>query len=145
MKKVFKFSVLAVMISIAAMSLNSCKKSSLLDVGDAKLSPPSWIQGSWGGGTTEVFKFTSNDVFLYGTSLKSSWNGGTVGTGLRLKETKNSGTAYEITVTAKSMGIEMVSACYSFRKGDGTYLEFAQDESGKTLTDDDFGRLEKLN
>ena len=94
-----------------------------------KLSPPSWIRGSWGVdmgegyGMFEVLKFTSDDMLILGQSYKTFY-GTTTGPGVNftMKETKNTSSLYEITITAKA-GSEKESVLYSFKKGDGTYIE----------------------
>ena len=111
----------------------------------AKLAPPAWIQGKWGAEGIEVFKFTSDDVFTMGVSLKTIWNYNVGVSSVSLKETKNTSSLYEITITAKAMGQESVSGYYSFKKGDGTYIEAASNETGTPLTNDDYGRLDKIN
>ena len=144
MKKGIKISMVAA-VMVALMGISGCKKDSTVGTGSSKLSPPSWIHGSWGEGSIEIYKFTPNDVFFGGVSLKTIWGIGVGGTGTTLKETKNTGSLYEITVTAKVMGKEMASACYSFRKGDGTYIEAAADESGATIRDSDYSIVHKMN
>ena len=128
------------------MSFNSCKNDDILGGGKSvKLSPPSWIHGSWGveGLDTEIFKFTSNDVIYLGASLKEIYNFTTVGGSLSLKETKNTSSVYELTYKA-SAGGEKASAIFSFKKGDGSYIDVAINEAGETVSDSDYSQFIKL-
>ena len=152
MKKVIKFSIVLAMI-IATTSLVGCQDDNGGGGGGstAKLSPPEWIQGAWGYEEVElairieVFKFTSNDVLVMGVSLKDIWNVNVPGAvKYSLKETKNTSSLYEITISA-SAGGESASGYYSFRKGDGTYIDAASNETGTPLTDADYEKLDKLN
>jgi len=130
----------------AMMSFSGCKKDGGGGGGanSVKFSPPAWIQGSWGYDKYEVFKFTKDDVFSGGMSLKTIWNFSAPGWSISFKETKNTDSLYELTVTAKGGG-ETESAIYSFKKGDGTYIEAAANETGTTLSADDYERLDKVN
>ena len=150
MKKVIKFSIVLAMI-IAITSLVSCKDDNGGGGSTAKLSPPAWIQGAWGYEDVELaikieaFRFTSNDVLLLGVSLKDIWNvNGPGAVKYSLKETKNTSSLYEITISA-SAGGEKASGKLSFKKGDGTYIEAASNETGEPFTDDDYEKLDKLN
>ena len=133
-----------------AMICTGCGKDGVLSGGKSgTLSPPSWIQGSWGyneGGVKVVlFKFTSDDILSAGiVSLKTIWNVSVAGSSVSLKESKKNDSLYEITVTGKSGG-EKASAIYSFKKGDGTYIEVAANESGDTLSASDYDRIYKIN
>ena len=145
-----KFSRLMAIIMVAIVCCSACKKDNKDNggnggtVGTNKLAPPAWIQGSWGaleGGVgPEVYKFTSDDILQMGVSLKTyavSGQGGTV----TVNETKKTDNQYDITIKAKASGKETVSGFFSFKKGDGTYIEFGADETGSTIVD--YGRLYK--
>ena len=141
-----KFSRLMAIIMVAILCCSGCKKDkdSGGGGGSGKLSPPAWIQGSWGtapaGVGLEVFKFTPNDVLQMGVSLKTyavSTPSGTV----TISESKKTDNLYEITLKAKASGKETVSGFYSFKKGDGTFIEFGSDETGATEVE--YGRLYK--
>jgi len=77
-------------------------------------------------------------------SLKTIWNVSVAGSSVSLKESKKNDSLYEITVTGKSGG-EKASAIYSFKKGDGTYIDVAANESGDTLSASDYDRIYKIN
>ena len=144
MKKAFILGVFTAMM-IAMVSFSSCSKNDGDGGGggSSKVSPPSWIRGSWGVEGYEVFKFTSDDVFLLGESLKAMTIVSASGS-ITLKETKNTSSAYEIILTAKSSG-EKAAAIFSFKKGDGTYIDAASNEEGGTVSADDYERLDKIN
>jgi len=140
MKILFRFSVLLAIVSVALMS--SCKKddpNSSDDSGLAaagKLSPPSWIQGKWAepSDADTYFMFSSSDIVLSGLSF-SIFNGSTQsGVTAIVKETKKTSTLYEVTITASGTGQEPVDGFFSFKKGDGTYIEVGSADTGTTVT-----------
>ena len=146
MKRVIRCSMLAA-VMIAMVSISGCKKDDGGGDGGktAKLSPPVWIQGKWGVEEHEIFRFTSDDVFYVNVSLKTIWNANVTGmASVSLKETKNTDSLYELTVSA-SAGGEKASGYYSFRKGDGTYIDAASNETGTPLTESDYGRFDRIN
>jgi hypothetical protein len=145
MKKTGRLSVLLAVMCIAVVSFSSCSKKDGVISGKVKLSPPSWLQGSWGaeGLGMEIFKVTSNDVIYMGVSLKEVYNFKTVGGSLSLKETKNTSSIYELTYKA-SAGGERASAIFSFKKGDGTYIDIAINEAGETFSESDYSEFVKL-
>jgi len=140
---------IAVPILAVCMLFASCgkKDKDKDDGGLAKsgtFAPPAWVQGSWGateGGVgPEVYKFTSDDVLMSGVSLKSLPISTPYAT-VTISETKKTADLYEITMKVKATGHETVSGFWSFKKGDGTYIEFGADESGATNVE--YGRLYK--
>ena len=146
MKKTVRLSVLLAVMCIAVVSFSSCKKDDVPGGGKStKLSPPSWLHGSWGveGLGMEIFKVTSNDVIYMGVSLKDMYNITTVAGSVSLKETKNTSSIYELTYKA-SAGGERASAIFSFKKGDGTYIDIAINEAGETFNESDYAEFVKL-
>ena len=144
MKTFFKFGVCMVIMAITFMGCDELFDLTTTDSKDVKLSPPSWIQGSWAseGSTTEILKVTSNDVIYAGESLKEQ-NSSAFGIGYKLKETKNTGSLYEITITASTIGAKE-SAIYSFKKDSGSRILHAINKSGGTVNDSDYIPLIKL-
>ena len=132
MKTIFRFSICMVIMAITFMACGS--DDTIGGKKEAKLSPPSWIHGSWGDedGYVEVFRFTSNDIFQLGVSLKTIYGWTAGGAGVSIKETKNTSSLYEITITATD-GKEKASAYYSFKKGDGNYIEAGWEETGDPI------------
>ena len=135
MKKVIKFSFMMAMFCIAVMG---CSKSGLTGKSDAKLSPPSWIQGDWGyeDHNSVFFKFTNDDVLMnigVLTSLKSIYGYSILGTGTTLKETKNNSSEYELKVTATVAGKEEAAGRFHFRKVDATHIEAGTNEEGDAI------------
>ena len=144
MKKVFLLGIFTAMM-IAMVSFSSCSKDN--DSGSdavikVKLSPPAWIRGSWGVEDIEVFEFTSDDVLMFGQSIKLM-NFSAPSGSISMKETKSTSSVYEITISVKSGG-EKAAAIFSFKKGDGTFIDAAFIEAGETLSDDDYDRLDKM-
>ena len=141
-----KFSRLMAIIMVAIVCCSGCKKDKNGDSGggSGKLAPPAWIQGAWGaapGGVgEEVYKFTSNDVLMSGVSLKTLAVSTPYAT-VTISESKKTDNLYEITMKVKATGSETVSGFWSFKKGDGTYIEFGADETGATEVE--YGRLYK--
>ena len=131
-----------------SMMFASCKDKGKDDdngnsgVGSTKLSPPAWIQGSWGTESIAVFKFTTDDVLIGGTSLKMTYVG-YPGLAYSFKETKTDA-LYEIKVTAKAVG-ETAVATLSFKKGDGTYIEAASVEGNSSIDPSDYERFDKID
>ena len=114
--------------------------------GSLKFSPPSWIQGSWGElvGGGAVYKFTADDFIQYGVSYKTTLSQ-TPGVTFSCKETKTD-VLYEFKITAKAKGTpESGHGTYSFKKGDGTYIEHAQAFGDEKIDPSDYSRLDKLN
>jgi len=137
MKKVIRLSMMMAMFSIAIMG---CKNDLTGDKKDAKLSPPSWIQGDWGyeGSNHVMFRFTGNDVLMnigVLTSLNSIYGYTVLGYGTTLKETKNSNSEYEIKVTGTVAGKEQAVGRFHFKKLDGNRIEAGTNEDGDTITD----------
>jgi len=129
---------------LAVLMFVACSKKDDNGGGSAKFSPPAWIQGSWGaapnGVGPEIFNFTSNDVLMSGVSLKT-YTGSGPGGYSSISETKKTDNLYEITIKAKASGSEAVSGFFSFKKGDGNYIEFGTNETGSAITD--YGKLYK--
>jgi hypothetical protein len=103
------------------------------------------LHGSWGveGLGMEIFKVTSNDVIYMGVSLKDMYNITTVAGSVSLKETKNTSSIYELTYKASAVG-ERASAIFSFKKGDGSYIDIAINEAGETFNESDYAEFVKL-
>jgi hypothetical protein len=144
--------VVACFAVCAVMSCGGCKKSGGDDddnggggSGNLKFSPPSWIQGSWGEfvGGGAVYKFTADDFIQYGVSYKASLF--SPGVTFSCKETKTD-VLYEFKITAKAKGMpETGHGTYSFKKGDGTYIEHAQAFDDDKIDPSDYERLDKAN
>ena len=111
-------------------------------VGSTKLSPPAWIQGSWGVEGYVLYKFTTNDVVIGSVSLKTTYVDHP-GLTYSFKETKTDA-LYEIKVTAKAVG-ETAAGTLSFKKGDGTYIEAASAEGNGSIDPSDYDRFDKIN
>ena len=137
--------VALIVACFAMCAMMSCGGDGVVNGGKpVKLSPPAWIQGSWGYDGYEIFRFTKDDVFFGNYSLKTIWNVSVPGASVSLKESKNTNSLYEITITGKAGG-ESASAIYSFKKGDGSYIEAASNENGTNVSDYDYERLDKVN
>jgi len=157
MKKLFSLLMMAMLAM--TMVFIGCKKDDDDNGGNGnngggnsggnKLSPPAWIQGSWGIveieelEDIELIKFTSNDMIYYGYSIQQLFPNVPGYATYTLKETKKND-LYEITITAKITGVESVSGTFSFKKGDGTYIDAAFVEEKTTVNPDDYERLYKL-
>jgi len=123
MNRFLKFNFLVAMALIA--TLGSCEKDNL---NKATFSPPPWIQGEWEWDHTSdviYFNFTSNDVFITNATLQSSDStlifSDAIKKGIAsIKETINTNTIYEVALTT-----QLENYTYSFKKGDGTYIDFA--------------------
>ena len=144
--KIFSGLIILTLILIAAAG---CSKKDGGGIGENKLSPPSWIQGTWGAEGYEAFKFTSDDIIIEITgeapvSFKHNYNIDVPGGKISTKETIKNDAIYEITVTATAMGEESESGFFSFKKGDGTYIMGCSAETGTDLDDEDYVRLDKL-
>lgn len=95
--------------------------------GSVKLSPPSWIQGSWymmPEMQTDEFavRFTADDIIMFGVSLKDEWGINIAGTNINVSEKKESD-LYELNISGKERG-QSGSVTYSFKKGSGNTLTF---------------------
>jgi hypothetical protein len=111
----------------------------------SKLAPPAWIQGSWTADTEGkyvFFTFTSDNIIQEPGSarqvdFKQAFSVYVQGKGgCTMKETKKDN-LYEVTITASGGG-EYASAFYSFKKGDGTYIEVGMTTTGTTIDKDDY-------
>ena len=136
--------VAAVIVCLAvSMMFASCKDDDNGSGGKStKLSPPAWIQGSWGVEGYAIFKFTADDVVIGGVSLKTTYVD-YQGLTYSFKETKTNA-HYEIKVTAKAAG-ETAAATLSFKKGDGTYIEAASVEGSDSINPSDYEKFDKIN
>ena len=147
MKKV-QIRILLAIMSIAMMGCNgSCGSGAGTGAGNeitaaiggnvvktADFAPPKWIHGAW---TMEdmpmdYFKFTSNEVIMLGQSLKQMQVSAPGQGGVAIKESKKTNDIYEITFMARDGNAEVVSGFYSFKRGDGKYIEFGASETGDT-------------
>ena len=142
-------SVAAIIVCLAvSMMFASCKdKDNNNGNGNGggssmKLSPPAWIRGSWGVEDYVIFKFTADDVVIGGVSLKTTFHNHP-GLTYSFKETKTN-TLYEIKVTAKAVG-ETAAGTFSFKKGDGTYIEAASVEGSDSINPSDYEKFDKIN
>jgi hypothetical protein len=150
-KRSFNFrNVAAIIVCLAvSMMFASCKdKDNDNGSGNGggsstKLSPPAWIQGSWGVESIAVFKFTASDVVVGGVSLKTTYVG-YPGLAYSFKETKTDA-LYEIKITAKAPNGESAAGTFSFKKGDGTYIEAASVENNGSINPSDYERFDKIN
>jgi hypothetical protein len=125
-------------MAMMSIVLTNCDKSGILgEKNGTKLSPPSWIQGTWTDGESgiELFKFTSDDVFYWKISLKTTYGWSVLGTGTTLKETKNNSSEYEVKVTAKVGGKEEGVGRFSFKKIDANRIQASINEDGDNITD----------
>ena len=104
-----------------------------------KFAPPSWIIGSWEDEDGTV-TFSKNDVLFNGKAIKDTYEGCT---NLSIKETKNTSSLYVITIKGKSGG-ENFEEYFAFKKGDGSYILVANEDSDVSLDDAEFDRLEKV-
>ena len=129
----------------AMMCFNGCKKDDDKKGGGGddnhKLSPPAWIQGSWGMEGYEIFKFTTDDVVIAGVSFKAMF--AETGVAYSVKETKTD-VLYEIKITAKASTGETGAGTFSFKKGDGTYIEAATAEDDDSIDPSDYERFDKM-
>ena len=133
MKRILKSGILLAIITLA---LTSCCKDK---PDDGTLSPPSWILGEWEWSYEDDlqyicrnYKFTSNDLISSSTHERDDMvHSGTVvlvfseinkSPHISVKETKKTDNIYEVTVSTRYAGTEE-DAVYSFKKGDGTYIE----------------------
>ena len=150
-KRSFNFrNVAAIIVCLAvSMMFASCKdKDNDNGSGNGggsstKLSPPAWIQGSWGVESIAVFKFTTSDVVVGGVSLKTTYVD-YPGLTYSFKETKTDA-LYEIKITAKAPNGESAAGTLSFKKGDGTYIEAATAEENGSISPSDYERFDKIN
>ena len=146
-KQIFLKNVATMVACFAVCFMMSCKEGGVIDDlasgGSAKFSPPTWIQGSWGMEGYEIFKFTTNDIFVWGTSLKATFQS-VAGVTYSCKETSTS-TLYEVKVTQKYLGSETAAGTFSFKKGDGTYIDAATADEGDIIQPSDYERLNKMN
>jgi hypothetical protein len=135
MKSILKFSVCLAILTITFAGCGKDKSSD--DDYSLKLSPPSWIQGSWSqdpDGQHEYLKFTSNDVIIGGLNFAQLYprSGGAGGYSWSIKETKNTSSVYEITATA-SAGGQTAKATMGFRKVDNNTIEIGSSEDGEPV------------
>ena len=157
MKKLIGITILVAMISVAMIGCkdddnnsNNGNNGNGSNVTGSKISPPVWIQGKWGilsemeeVENIELFKFTANDMFIGQLNLTQMFQNVPGYVTYTWKENKKDA-LYEVTITQKVTGIETESAIFSFKKGDGTYIEAASAEEGETIDLDDYERLVKL-
>jgi hypothetical protein len=139
MTKFFRLSILMAILAIAVMG---CKKDKNDDNGGGGttkgvLSPPAWIQGTWGleGFSNYDFKFTSDDIIALGVSFSQVYNANTPEGSASVKETKKTDAIYEVTIETHSVVEGDWTGVYSFKKGDGTYIEIGVGENGEAIED----------
>ena len=146
-KRNFLKNVATIVACFAVCFLTSCSGGNIIDDltggSSIKLSPPAWIQGSWGEEGIVAYKFTSNDIFLGSTSFKTIFQS-VVTVSYTCKETKQDA-LYEVKITQKVSGKEIAAATYSFKKGDGSYIEAASVDGDDAISSSDYVRFYKLN
>ena len=147
LKRSFNLRNVTILVCLAVCAMicfNGCSGNDIVNGagGSHKLSPPAWIQGSWGIEGYVIFKFTADDVMMGGVSLKMTYVS-YPGLTYSFKETKNDA-LYEIKVTAKAPNGESAAGTLSFKKGDGTYIEAATVEENASIRPSDYERFDKL-
>jgi len=149
LKRNFKLRNVAAIVAclvVTSMMFSSCKDNDNGNGnggGSTKLSPPAWIQGSWGVEGIAVFKFTAADVVVGGVSLKTTYVD-YPGLTYSFKETKTDA-LYEIKITAKAPNGESAAGLLSFKKGNGTYIEAASVDGNGSINPSDYERFDKIN
>jgi len=89
--------------------------------GESTLSPPSWLIGTWWDDIV-YFKFTSDEVIQDGIKFSSAYiYDGPLGK-MYMTEVVKTDALYEIKITNTVPG-GYSSGYYSFKKGDGTFIE----------------------
>ena len=145
-KRFFLKNVATMVACFAVCFLMSCNGGNTIDdLGGSsiKLSPPAWIQGSWGEEGIVAYRFTSDDILLGGTSFKTIFQN-VVSVSYTCKETKKDA-LYEVKLTQKVLGKETAAATYSFKKGDGSYIDAATASENEVISPSDYQRLNKMN
>jgi len=129
-----------IILSIAMSGCNKDKddkeEDKLAPVGT--IAPPEWLIGRWVAPSTfgtDFYRVTSDSISIFGYSLNliadladvyAQIVGGTV----KMKEIKKTNTEYEVgTITTPSSGSGTINPYYSFKKGDGTYVEASKYDS----------------
>ena len=137
--------VVACFAVCAVMSCASCggNKDKDGNGGSNKLSPPAWIHGSWGESGITLYRFTADDFMIGGISFKSMHPATSTFGSYSFRETKTDA-LYEVRLTVKAVTGESAAGTYSFKKGDGTYIEAAAAEEGDVIEQSDYVRLSKL-
>ena len=148
MKNNFFLKSVATIVACFAMcvAINGCGGKKIGDDiigGSNKLSPPSWIQGSWADEPGfNTYKFTSDDVLINNVSLKLLY-ANVPGLGkASLKESKKTDSNYELSITASDAGREVVTERLGFQKG-SNYITIGGADGNDPMDYDDGYRLYK--
>jgi len=133
--------ILLLLCFFAFLLLSGCKKTDTEEkINETKLSPPEWIRGTWEKGESQNFTFTSEDVFMNGVSLKN--HGGKGSGDAVLKETQKTNSLYEL-VYEYFVGSDIETILYSFKIGDGTFIEAGIAQNNAPLNYENYGYVEE--
>ena len=148
MNNKFSLKSVATIVTCFAMcvAINGCDSSKIGDDitgGSNKLSPPSWIQGTWvdeyGAMTVTC---TSDDVLMNNVSFRVLY-ANVPGVGkASLKESKKTDSHYEISVSVTESGKETVTDRIGFQKG-SNYIIIGEADGNDPMRYDDEYRLYK--
>ena len=118
------------MIALAIVNCSKKDDEGGSSGGGSKLSPPSWIQGTWEDEGGLKIKFTKDDIVINDiASFKVIYNI-TVSKDCKTstKEKTKNNSLYEVTVTATCQG-EGESGTFKFKKVDDSHIEFSTDHA----------------
>jgi hypothetical protein len=144
MKKTpFKIGMIIAILSIALVSCDTGNNSDNGEDGGGKLSPPSWAHGKWGEGNVVAYHITSTNVYV-GDNTIVSLTGMFQNTPFHTYtfDESKSDLLYEITVSVKVAQVVSAGEVFSFKRGDGTFIDFGTADEGKTVTS--YKRLLKI-
>jgi photosystem II stability/assembly factor-like uncharacterized protein len=154
MKKLL--SLLTIAIVAIAMAFVGCKKDDNNDGGGGggtggpsgtdKFSPPAWIQGTWSSAAKRAwdFTFTSDGITMNGMDLKDFFNQqyGDDECSVTFKEVTKTNNLYEIEIKIIGSTMGNLNLLYSFKKGNGNYIEIGFSTNGGPIT---YGRFDKAD
>lgn len=119
---------LSICMAILALAFPGCNSDDdpIAGKGTNKLSPPSWIRGTWADEDGYLtFEFKSDDILMNGVSLKTL-NASVPGVGkVSMKESKKTDTVYEITYIASDTK-ETETGRIGFKKGGSNFIYFGE-------------------
>ena len=121
--------VLVLMATLVAVMLIGCNKMDGSSTKPTRLSPPSWIIGTWGdSGDTLTWAFSADNAVHRGKTISATVNFKDLEQSVpgSVSETANSSTVYELTLTESSTAVGV----YRFERQSPTELHYSISSSG---------------
>ena len=131
-----KITVALICGAVMSIAMTGCSKNEIVSnlAPEGKLEPPEWLIGTWNGDNSpDVFEVQSGSIRasigdLHDLAKIANTNAATTGGSVKVKEIRKTDTEYEVGMVIKpKSGYKTTDSYYSFKKGDGTFIEVSKE------------------